>query len=99
LTAVICLTNDREVELETSLHNFENMVFEGWFQYDPFVGCALSIAVANLETRDEISRQLYQFDPQNPVLNQFIGGHGFTRLNYVFHPDSPAEMQYFCSVK
>jgi hypothetical protein len=51
-----------------------------------------------LDTGAEISRQLFQFDPQNPLENQFIGGHGFTGLNYLFHPDSAAEMQFFCGV-
>ena len=78
---------------------FEDMSFEARFQDDQFEGRALSIAVTNLNTGAEISRQLYQFDPQNPLENQFVGGHGFTGLNYVFHPDLSAEMQYFCSVK
>ena len=29
----------------------------------------------------------------------WFGGHGFTGLNYVFQPDSSAEMQFFCSVQ
>ena len=28
--------------------------------------------------------------------NEFVGGHGFTGLGYVFDPDSKAEIQYFC---
>jgi len=75
------------------------MGFQARFQDDQFEGRALSIAVTNLETGAEISRQLYQFDPQNPPENQFIGGHGFTGLHYVYHPGSEAEMQYFCSVR
>ncbi|HUV93017.1 MAG TPA: hypothetical protein VMV80_08020 [Anaerolineales bacterium] len=31
--------------------------------------------------------------------NQFIGGHGFTGLNYSYQPDSGAELQYWCAVK
>jgi hypothetical protein len=30
--------------------------------------------------------------------DQFIGGHGFTGLAYVFHPASGGEIQYFCGV-
>ena len=78
---------------------FVDMSFETRLRDDQFEGRALYIAVTNLDTGDEISRQLFQFDPQNPPENQFIGGHGFTGLNYVFHPDSSAEMQYFCSIK
>jgi len=84
---------------ELKIHEFETMVFEAQFQDDEYEGRALSIAVTNLDSGNEITRQLYQFDPQNPVENQFIGGHGFTGLNYVFQPDSSAEMQYFCSLK
>ena len=78
---------------------FENMSFHAGFQDDQYEGRALSVAVTDLETGADISRQLYQFDPQNPPENQFIGGHGFSGLQYVFHPDSGAEIQYFCSVK
>ena len=84
---------------EQKEHQFESMAFHARFQDDQFEGRALSIAVTNLETGAEISRQLYQFDPQSPTKNQFIGGHGFTGLQYVFHPDSDAEMQYFCGVE
>ena len=95
LAAAIPITlegNERKGE------TFAAMAFEANSQDDEFEGRALSIVVADLETGREISRQLYQFDPQNPVENQFIGGHGFTGLIYVFHPGSAAEMQYFCSV-
>ena len=85
--------NDRIV------NQFETMVFEAQFQDDEYEGRALSIAVTNLDSGNEITRQLYQFDPQNPVENQFIGSHGFTGLNYVFQPDSSADMQFFCSLK
>ena len=78
---------------------FENMAFEARFQDDQFEGRALYIVVTDLETGAELTRQLYQFDAENPVENQFIGGHGFTGLNYVFHPHSSAEMQFFCHVQ
>lgn len=78
---------------------FDTMVFEARFQDDEFEGRTLSIAVTGLDTGGDITRQLYQFDRQNPVENQFVGGHGFTGLNYVFQPGSPAEMQFFCSVQ
>jgi hypothetical protein len=77
---------------------FDELLFEAWFQDDEFEGRALSIVIVDSEKDREIARQLYQFDPQNSVENQFVGGHGFTGLNYVFHPNSVAEIQYFCSV-
>ncbi len=77
---------------------FTAMGFEAFYQEDEFEGLALSVVIVDQETGAEISRQLYQFDPENFPENQFIGGHGFTGLNYVFHPGSSAEMQYFCRV-
>ena len=78
---------------------FDTMVFEAHFQDDEYEGRSLSIAVNELDTGSEITRQLYQFDGNNPVENQFVGGHGFTGLNYVFQPGTSAEMQFFCSVQ
>ncbi len=78
---------------------FDTTVFEAQLQEDDYEGRALRIAITDLASGDEITRQLYQFDTQNPVENQFVGGHGFTGLNYIFQPDSSAEMQFFCSVE
>lgn len=39
---------------------------------------------------------LYQLPIDSGPQNQFIGGHGFTGLNYSYAPDSSAELQYWC---
>ena len=39
---------------------------------------------------------LYQLSPDSGPQNQFVGGHGFTGLNYSYAPDSTAELQYWC---
>jgi hypothetical protein len=52
--------------------------------------------VSNAANGAELARGLYQLDPVGGLDDQFIGGHGFTGLAYVFHPDSGAEIQYFC---
>jgi hypothetical protein len=78
---------------------FDDMVFEARYQVDEFEGRALYISVTDLDSGTEINRVLYQFDDQNPPENQFVGGHGFTGLNYLYHPSSSAEMQYFCIVE
>lgn len=39
---------------------------------------------------------LYQFEPDSGPQNQFVGGHGFTGLNYSYAPNSTAELQYWC---
>ena len=62
-------------------------------------GQSLSIYVTDLDTGDELVRQLYQIDRAKGLANQFIGGHGFTGLIYVYHPSSAAEMQYFCRAR
>jgi hypothetical protein len=79
--------------------DFESLSFEAIFQDDPYEGRALKINISTLDGRKTVVSQLYQFDSQNPPINQFVGGHGFTGLVYVFHPDSAAEMQYFCNLR
>lgn len=39
---------------------------------------------------------LYQLEPDSGPQNQFVGGHGFTGLNYSYAPGSTAELQYWC---
>lgn len=39
---------------------------------------------------------LYQLPLESGPQNQFVGGHGFTGLNYSYTPDSPAELQFWC---
>ena len=41
---------------------------------------------------------LYQLPVNSGPQNQFVGGHGFTGLNYSYQPDSTAEMQFWCEV-
>ena len=45
----------------------------------------------------EYTSQLYQLPLDSGPANQFIGGHGFTGLNYVYHPQSGAELQFWCA--
>ena len=66
---------------------------------DEYEGQSLSIAVTGLDTGQGLVRQLYQLDREKGLANQFIGGHGFTGLVYVYHPGSTAEMQYFCQAR
>lgn len=42
---------------------------------------------------------LYQFEPDSGPTNQFIGGHGFTGLNYSYAPGTDAELQYWCEAR
>ena len=79
---------------------FDDMTFNAGFQDDEFEGRALYIAITGVDESEEISRQLYQFDAGNPPENQFIGGHGFTGLQYVFSPGSTGKIfEYFCHIE
>ncbi len=42
---------------------------------------------------------LYQLPLNSGPQNQFVGGHGFTGLNYSYQPDSGAELQFWCEAK
>lgn len=42
---------------------------------------------------------LYQLPLDSGPANQFVGGHGFTGLNYSYAPGTTAELQYWCEVK
>lgn len=77
---------------------FEDMTFVATFLSDAGEGQSLSIVVSDSNTGAELTRGLYQFDPQAGLRDQFIGGHGFTGLAYVFHPASGSEVQYYCMV-
>jgi len=49
------------------------------------------------DTADTIAQStLYQLPIDSGPQNQFVGSHGFTGLNYSYHPDSGAEMQFWC---
>jgi hypothetical protein len=77
---------------------YTDMVFDAQFNDDPGEGPSLVISVTAKDSGDQILRQLYQIDRAKGLQNQFIGGHGFTGLVYVYHPASSAELQYFCGV-
>ncbi len=77
--------------------DFDDLRFEATLLSDAGEGQSLSIAVSDLVAEAELTRGLYQFDPQQGLADQFVGGHGFTGLAYVYHPASTSELQYFCT--
>lgn len=79
--------------------DYDQLAFVAQFYDDAGEGPSLSIATTDRDTGREIARQLCQIDRSKGLANQFIGGHGFTGLQYVFHPTSTAELQYFCQAK
>ena len=74
----------------------DDLRFDAQYWDDEYEGQSLSIYVTDPDTGEELVRQLYQIDRAKGLTNQFVGGHGFTGLIYVYHPRSTAEMQYFC---
>ena len=70
--------------------------FRAQFVSDEFEGKALDVFVYPKGDQDPIAQGKYQFDDIDPPSNQFVGDHGFTGLIYVMHPQTEAELQYFC---
>lgn len=58
---------------------------------------ALRLWVTESGETAELTSQLYQLPLDSGPVNQFVGGHGFTGLNYVYHPTTGAELQFWCS--
>ena len=71
---------------------------------DGFESPAFNVVVRSPGHKEDITARLYQLErmsdePSAPAKrpdNEFVGGHGFTGLGYVFDPDSKAELQYWC---
>ena len=57
---------------------------------------ALRLWVTDSEEAVVYQAQLYQLPIDSGPQNQFVGGHGFTGLNYSYTTDSPAELQFWC---
>jgi hypothetical protein len=57
---------------------------------------ALRVWVTPTGTDDAIVTHLYQLPSEEGPIDQFVGGHGFTGLNYAYDPVSGAELQYWC---
>lgn len=70
--------------------------FRNLLAADEFEGTSLAVYVYPKGKTKAITHSLYQFDLSKPPANQFPGGHGFTGLIYVNHPDTGAELQFFC---
>jgi hypothetical protein len=78
---------------------FGDLGFGAQYWDDQFEGRSLRVSVTDLDNGEQIATQLYQIDRDKGLVNQFIGGHGFTGLVYVYHPSSGAELQYFCEAR
>jgi hypothetical protein len=60
---------------------------------------SLRLWVTPTGAEDVLVTQLYQLPEDSGPTNQFVGGHGFTGLNYAYDPVSGAELQYWCEAE
>ncbi len=84
---------------DRQIAQFEMLEFSAQYDDDRFEGRSLIIAINAADSGQQVARQLYQLDSQQGTSNQFMGGHGFSGLAYVYHPTTDAELQYFCDVQ
>jgi hypothetical protein len=61
-----------------------------------YEGRFLKVSVTPAESSDELAAALYQLSKTERPVNQFIGDHGFTGLQFIYHPVTRAELQYRC---
>lgn len=59
---------------------------------------ALRLKVTLPRRKTAITTQLYQLPGDTGPVNQFVGGHGFTGLNYVYSEEG-AELQFWCTAE
>jgi hypothetical protein len=71
--------------------------FRVLYSNDRYEGAAIGTYVYSGPGDQPVEHTLFQFDPDEGLVDQFRGGHGFTGLHYVDPPGSAAELQYFCS--
>jgi hypothetical protein len=60
---------------------------------------ALQVQITDSNRSFVYQSHLYQFAPDSGPYNQFVGGHGFTGLNYGYHPKTSAEIQFWCEAE
>jgi hypothetical protein len=77
--------------------NFRDLAFHAqYFSGELNHERALRLWVTETGETAELISQLYQLQLESGPVDQFIGGHGFTGLNYVYHPETGAELQFWC---
>ena len=77
---------------------YQDLVFRANFRDEPQMGASIIMDVETSASRAPIMTVLYQLAQNARVIDQFVGGHGFTGLHYVHHPTSGAELQFWCAV-
>ncbi|MGE3962059.1 MAG: hypothetical protein AB7F65_10290 [Dehalococcoidia bacterium] len=60
---------------------------------------SLRVWVTRTAEPEPLVTHLYQLPEDGWPRDQFVGGHGFTGLNYAYDPVSGAELQYWCATE
>lgn len=61
----------------------------------PYEGRSFSLTIY-AEDSSVLAHSLYQMDPTRLPINEFVGDHGFTGLNWVKDPDTQENVQFAC---
>lgn len=78
---------------------FPDMVWSAQFiDGEGFETSSIIVQVTTSGPRDVIASVLFQLPRERELANQFVS-HGFSGLNYIYHPETGAELQYWCEVE
>jgi len=94
-SAVFELRCDENKYLET----YQDMAIMAQYYHDEYEGRSMQVSISDTVSGRQLASFLYQFPFDEQPVNQFVGGHGFTGLAYIYHPESPAELQFFCELQ
>ncbi len=81
---------------------YDDLIFHATFVSgeQSYESRSLKTWVTATGSENELASTLYQWAKTAKPSNQFNGGeHGFTGLNYVYHPTSRAELQFWCTAR
>jgi hypothetical protein len=76
--------------------NYADLAFHAQYISEPGSSPSLNLFVTPPNRTDRLMSVLFQLPQAGAPANQFVGGHGFTGLHYVYHPSSGAELQFWC---
>jgi hypothetical protein len=82
-----------EAEIELGTLTFSAIYFSGELSGE---GRFLKVSLTTPDG-EPLSEHIYQMLKTELPSNEFIGGHGFTGLAYVYDPSSQTEVQYWCN--
>ena len=106
-TLSVQATSDGRLQVDRA--RFKQMVVRIRYSDDTYESPVFNVIVKSRGAREDLEARAYQLErvgeqggpdtqggPAKRPENEFVGGHGFTGLGYVFDPDSNAEIQYYC---